>query len=100
MKKLLILLLVLSSCVVNRYTCNTGLCPPSVTEILANTIHTPIHVNDPPAKGMISPGRICDPPAGITFTPGSVAPKIYWEHNTWNTLLIKSDTVRLNNDKQ
>ena len=144
MKKLLILLLVLSSCVVNRYTCDhkcavtpiVTFTPGAVTNlpflettkpVLQTTkvnkwytlkdstltkhiffgysdmdtiggryftlTKTPSVTEILEKYGMITPGRICDPPAGIIFTPGSVAPKIYWEHDTWNTFLAKSGTV-------
>jgi len=66
MKKLLILLLVLSSCVVNRYTCS---CDHTCT---------------------FEPGAVTNLP---TLNIGEVTPKIYWGHDTWNTLLAKSGTV-------
>ena len=66
MKKLLILLLVLSSCVVNRYTCSCD--------------HT----------CAFEPGAVTNLPI---LEIGKVTPKIFWEHNTWNTFLAKSGTV-------
>jgi len=97
MKKLLILLLVLSSCVVNRYSCNTGYGLSSIQDKTTGGKCTPLgspSVTEIMKKyGMITPGRICDPPAGITFTPGAVTNLPFLEKTKVNKWYILKDST-------